>query len=323
MDREHSEGQMIKYPNTANLLIDSGDKISGNVGNFLISKTNEALMNGFFNSISVSEVVMEWFEPNWTGGTVNYAITANGGYTQSGNFQIASGAYFLNCSQFIQLFVNAMNAITATTGLAFANPSLSNTVIPGASSVITLSGPLAGKTTVNLLLSNGSTAGTSQNQSVSRLLTQLLYLYTQPYLNTGATARNLVADTAVIFMPNADMRVYPYLDIVSNDLTYNQKVKDGSTATNNRTVICRWYFAFDNPPFFDELNYPILMGYTPFVLRRLFNNPKQIRWNKEQQVGQLSFQLYDNTGTLFVPNTSNVLSALSTNYLITLQVSES
>jgi hypothetical protein len=65
------------------------------------------------------------------------------------------------------------------------------------------------------------------------------------------------------------------------------------------------------------------MGYTPFVLRRLFNNPKQIRWNKDQQIGQLSFQLYDNFGALFVPDTSTFLTEFNTNYLITLQVSES
>jgi hypothetical protein len=318
MDREHSEGQMIKYPNTANLLIDSGDKKSGNTGNFLISKTNEALMNGFFNSISVSEVVMDWFEPNFTGGTINYAITANGGYSQSGTLVMNPAGYFLNVSQFIQLFINLMNAQTGTTGLAFANASLSNSINPGATSVITLSGPLSGKTTVNLVLTNGSTAGTSQRTGVGRFLTQILLFYT-----TTPSPRNLVSDGVLIYTPNPDMRVYEYLDIVSNDLTYNQRVKDGSTAITNRTVICRWYFAFDNPPLYDNLNYPILMGYTPFVLRRLFNNPKQIRWNKEQQIGQLSFQLYDNFGALFVPDTSTVLNEFNTNYLITLQVSES
>lgn len=100
-----------------------------------------------------------------------------------------------------------------------------------------------------------------------------------------------------------------------NQLTYNQAVKDASTSPNERDVLCRWYFDYDNQTPTDGYGFPILMGYAPFCLRRLFNPPKQIQWETNIPVGNLSFQLYDDDGTL-VPVNSR------TEYLMTLQVSE-
>ena len=102
---------------------------------------------------------------------------------------------------------------------------------------------------------------------------------------------------------------------MSNQLTNNQSVKDASTAANVRDVLVRWYFDYDNQTPTDEYGYPILMGYSPFYLRRLYNPPKQIQWQSNIPVGNLSFQLYNNNGLLqsVVPETQ---------FLMTLQISE-
>jgi hypothetical protein len=57
------------------------------------------------------------------------------------------------------------------------------------------------------------------------------------------------------------------------------------------------------------------MGYRPFNYRRLYNPPKQIRWDNIQPVGNLTFQVYNDQGVLAPMRTT-------TNWLMTLQLSE-
>jgi hypothetical protein len=113
-----------------------------------------------------------------------------------------------------------------------------------------------------------------------------------------------------------DLRLYRYLDFVSPTLTYNQDLKDTSTATYNRDVLCRWYMAEDQPEATDQYGFPILMGYEPFVRRRIFNPPKQIKWDNNIPVGNLVFQVYNDDGELLLP------SEPKTQWLMTLQLSE-
>jgi hypothetical protein len=119
---------------------------------------------------------------------------------------------------------------------------------------------------------------------------------------------------AVIGVP--DLRLYRYLDFVSPTLTYNQDLKDTSTAVYNRDVLCRWYMAEDQPESRDEYGFPILMGYEPFVRRRIFNPPKQIKWDNNIPVGNLVFQVYDDDGQVLIG------SEPKSNWLMTLQLSE-
>lgn len=113
-----------------------------------------------------------------------------------------------------------------------------------------------------------------------------------------------------------DLRLYRYLDFVSPTLTYNQDLKDTSTALYNRDVLCRWYMSEDQPEPTDAYGFPILMGYEPFVRRRIFNPPKQIKWDNSIPVGNLVFQVYDDDGSL-LPQ-----SEAKTQWLMTLQLSE-
>jgi hypothetical protein len=74
--------------------------------------------------------------------------------------------------------------------------------------------------------------------------------------------------------------------------------------------------AWDVEPQYDAYGFPILMGYKKFVVRRLFNPPKQIRWTNNQPLGNIAFQVYDDTGSLLTA------SAEENNWLMTLQFSE-
>ena len=113
-----------------------------------------------------------------------------------------------------------------------------------------------------------------------------------------------------------DIRKYRYIDITCPQLTYAQDLKDNSTQDINRDVLCRWYFAEDTPENVDAYGFPILQGYLPFVRRRIFNPPKQIKWDNNLPLGNLSFQVYDEAGDLLPP------SEEKSQFLMTLQLSE-
>lgn len=112
-----------------------------------------------------------------------------------------------------------------------------------------------------------------------------------------------------------DLRQYRYLDFISPQITYAQDLKDTSTQLINRDVLCRWYMAEDSQESYDQYGYPILMGYEAFVRRRLFNPPKQIKWDNTLPLGNIQFQVYDDNGDL-MPVSSD------SNFLMTLQLSE-
>jgi len=115
-----------------------------------------------------------------------------------------------------------------------------------------------------------------------------------------------------------DLRLYRYIDFVSPNITYAQDLKDSSTQLINRDVLCRWYMAEDQPETRDIYGFPILMGYEPFFRRRLFNPPKQIKWDSNLPLGNIQFQVYDDSGDLLEVSTQ----LPQTNFLLTLQASE-
>jgi len=128
------------------------------------------------------------------------------------------------------------------------------------------------------------------------------------------------------YLTNVDLRAYRYLDFVSSDLTYAQDVKDSSTNAVERDVLCRWYMTYDNAtPQIDAYGFPVLMGYTPFFIRRLYNPPKQIKWDNNLPLGQLNFQVYGaTTGPSRFDQKLVVAPSYDgkSNWLMTLQLSE-
>lgn len=158
-------------------------------------------------------------------------------------------------------------------------------------------------------------------------------------INNSATAWTVVAGrlqaqlglgtVSTTFKPinRPDLRPWRYLDFTSAQLTYNQELKDSSTNAIVRDVLCRWYFAWDESTNVDKYGYAILMGYTPFTARRIFNPPKQIRWDTKQPIGNLAFQVFgmndaNPTGILLSSVYPTATNNLNTNWLMTLQISE-
>jgi hypothetical protein len=246
----------IRQPSTANLMVDSADRDTDNypdAGNFVINK-RQSILNGFFTRIGITEHVLEWSYPNINSDLSNTVLIVNNG---TADFSIVVPSGFYTAEELLDAVVAAGNALPITgVTLSVTAPSGTN--------------PYA------------SLDGTAPFSIVGGNMFFQLFPALAPPLGP-LTSYNIV---------DPDLRPFRYLDFVSEKLTYNQDLKDDATNDQTRNVLTRWYMAYDNPPTVDGYGYPILMGYTQFVLRRTFSPPKQIRWSPEQPIGQLDFQVY-------------------------------
>lgn len=294
----------IRPPATANLMIDSTDRnesIFPSPYEFQITK-RESILNGFFNRIATTEVVLEWCYDNInsSNNALFIDISGVGGNTFSdANYQVQITSGTFNVAQVLAQIVAALNLDTATTGATF-------TLVPSSSNPLGFTGIDCSGAVFNMWPANPVL--------VQKLQTQLDFIdWTD--VPGGEDLRKFT------YLLCPDIRPFRYIDFVSSDITYAQNLKDSSTATIPRDILCRWYFADDSPENLDSCGFPILQGYTSFVRRRIFNPPKQIRWDNNLPIGNLSFQVYDPDGVVLTL-LPGVTTADDTNWLMTLQVSE-
>jgi hypothetical protein len=86
-----------------------------------------------------------------------------------------------------------------------------------------------------------------------------------------------------------------YVDIVCDNLTGVQDVKDSSTSIRSKNVLCRLYFDATSATT-DDTTKPL--GASPFTIYRDFNTPKYIKWEQSLPIGSLTFQVYNDCGYL-------------------------
>ena len=284
------KGVTIRQPSTANFLVDAKDGIQagGSASNFVIAPP-QSLLNGFFTRIGVPEMALEWSEPNISPRYFNNAFDYDvSGYAVQ-NLTILTGNYTVESA--LIAFKNRLNDVSGAVG------NLTWT-LTGANGVATLT-PSSGTAQVRFTGILASLLGLQPNAPFN---------YTQPGASVSTNS----------FGSFQDLRPYRYIDFVSNELTYNQNLKDATTSRRlNRDVLVRWYFDWDEQPNLDGFGFPILMGYTAFRARRQFNTPKQIKWEPNMPIGQVSFQVYPDAGNINTP--INMSSSL---WGMTLQVSE-
>jgi hypothetical protein len=277
----------IRQPSTANLMLDSFDRTTGSAGNFSIQR-NASIMNGFFTRIATTEVVLEWDLPNIT-ANLNDTFKATIGVTE---YTIVLPEGFYTLAQCLDNIVVALNAKAGISGVyTFAISQV------------------GGNLYLTCVLFGTSTPQSYVLETNTTLIQQL-----------GLRINLASASKQIGLVKQPDIRSYRYLDFVSNQLTYAQDLKDSSTAVGNRDVLCRWYLAWDNPPTLDKYGLPILQGYTQFQQRRLFNPAKQIRWEPNLPIGNLSFQVFFNSAG--ASGADILLDDLRFEWLMTLQVSE-
>ena len=130
--------------------------------------------------------------------------------------------------------------------------------------------------------------GEETNQLVSVLKTYRLLGIEQ----NGAIAHPL----ANFYQTQSPSFLYTsFIDIVSNNLTKFQKVKDSDTSVYGRVaLIQRFYLSNVGNPQATSALYAL--GSQPFITTSDLNTPKVIRWNKDETVYNLDFELYDQYG---------------------------
>lgn len=290
--QHQDKGVTIRNPSTANLTIDSNDKSNGSNADFTISRNN-SILNGFFSRIAVEEVVLNWGVGNVITG-INDQITFNvNNYPTPGettSTTITINTSFYTVAEVLNLIVTRLNAF-------YTSPALAFTV--GTGNGITFLGNSSNTFTID----------------VGVLSTQL---FSAANLGVATLNKNVI---------NPVVLAYTYLDFVSNDMTYNQSLKDSTTNPIVRDILYRWYFSWDNvPTALDTYGFPILQGYAPFVCRRALPFPKQIRWERNQPIGNLTFQVYGYNAELESPGTYDMVlpanQAQNMSWAINMLVSE-
>jgi hypothetical protein len=279
------KGQLIRVPSTANLMIDSADRNTTSypsAWDFAITK-NQPYVTGFFSRVGATEVVLEWCEDNISAPNNTVGLLDLSGVLTT--ITIPPGKYTV--AQALNAIVAGFNGSALASG-SVRQFSVSTTKVPG-QVVIDISGLAVGVTGI----------------------TTLFPLWSRLDVAAAANPTN----TLLIVCP--DLRPYRYIDFVSDTLTSVQDVKDASTAAYDRSVLVRWYFSYDEQNLLDQYGFPILMGYTRFCLRRLYNPPKQIKWDTNLPISNLGFQVYNDSGVLLTP-----ASDINTQWLMTLQLSE-
>ena len=254
-----AKGSNIRFPSTANLYIDSADRASGTSADFLINKPQN-ILTGFFTRLAVNEVVMDWSIPNVLASYGNNTFIVTITGTSAGTYTATLFDGFYTVKSALDSIVSQLNTAIGTTRFSIV-------------------------TSVDLGIFLTIASGT-YNVTPTTLSTQL-------DISDPATleTNKQIKDPRILNTK--------YIDIVSQNLTYNQDLKDASTSQNVRDVVFRWFLAWDNEATYDAYGFPILQGYKPFLQRRSIAFPKQIKWDNIQPIGQLGFQLYDSKGALF------------------------
>ena len=268
-------GTTIRNPSTANLLIDSEDRpTTQSSADFIIQKNN-SILNGFFSRIAVAEVILNWSVPNVSIKTNNNVFSINIDGVGQFNAPLIDGIYTV--AQALDVVVVALNALDD---------------LPGDDKFIIDTTALIGGPHVFL---------------TTTALSQVFTIVDTPLARQLGFTRfdgmpGVISDTAIPILGAPFLLPYRYIDFVSHELTYNQALKDATTNTYDRTVLYRWYFAWDESPALDAYGFPILQGYTRFCARRDIAFPKQIRWENNMPIGQVSFQVYNDQGALLLPS---------------------
>lgn len=246
---------------------------------------NESLFNGFFSRLAVTEFRMYWTLPNihvaWGNNTLTYYEATTPAFH---TITIPNGFYDLqDLMVTIEALVRADGVLTNF--LAVANTDGSSSYGTGDSQTFYWVAP----------------------STQTRTLYDMLNLITKgiPLIPQATTQQGGIAN----------LKSTDFVDVVSPQLTYNQDLKDGSTAPVLRDMLVRIYLDDANRSpcrvqtnLFDASGNPAgrqvpqsdptdsITGACPFMLYRQFPYPKQVKWIPEQPLGNVTFELYDDQG---------------------------
>lgn len=312
LDEIEDRGVTVRPSSTIIFGVDSSDRYASlqdksngtsSPYSFNIQK-GEALLNGFFTRIALAELVFPYYIPNINIKTDYIILNDNGTIAPLLMFPV-TGFYTP------QEMAGVMEAqLQAATG----NVALTVTYVGGRFYFNT-------NTVDTIAFDRGSFA--SPGAKIGEF--QLFDL-----LNFGP--QNKIPSTTQVSGVTR-CRYTEYIDIVCSQLTYNQDLKDGSSDPVVRDMIARIYLEDEDDkviPVWNTNTNEVIMptdyqipGTYPFTIHRQFRNPKMIKWERTQPLGNLTFEVYDDKGVILSP-LQGVLQADNTmpDWRMTLLISE-
>jgi len=251
---------------------------------FTIRK-NQSIMNGFFTRIGVTQVRFPWIIPN-----VNFSTCKILFVTAAATYPITITVGFYTPENLAAALQAAIRAIPGGAFSTFTVTYGDFTSLPrfrfdAQSGVDFTFAPMPSNYTPGPLF---YPYAESRRQLYDLL--GLTYLITaNPSFSVSPLKPNFTGGDTLCQYTN-------YVDIVCSDITLNQNLKDDSTSTKAFDTLCRLYVTAPDQGLLPGADGFAPPGTTPQVLYNDYNNPKQIRWNAVQPIGQLRFQVTDDQG---------------------------
>ena len=328
----------VRPSSTALLTIDSEDRYKDYIEaranpsspyNFSIRK-NENLMSGFFTRLAVTEINFPWTIPNINEktDTILVGISVSGGPVVSYTLTIPQGFYTPS-----ELAVTLQNDIAD-----LSNSLVGFTMTYGIRDGFTGDEPVFEYNTndANVLIKFNPVP---YNTSIYPYNSQSKQLFD---LLGFAGANSILQET--LYGGYTLCQAIRYIDIVCNQLTSVSALKDQTSQTVARDMLCRIYLG-DGGGSGQSTTRASAIDYTdasgtitnafcppgcaPMTIYRNFTLPKQIQWIPNQNIpGFLQFQVYDDAGDLLdtsiVPPNIPIgdYTDLNTNWSMTILVSE-
>jgi hypothetical protein len=302
---------------------------------------------GYMTRLALTEVSMEWATPNVN----DYNNTLTVGYYNNANvlqgivrIQLANGFYTgARLGYWIMTQLNANATLDAFFGndtfSVYYGDNLCNTFLALAGTTQPVREP---KFTIETSSANGRFAFLPFSKNYPGLpslrddLTNMMGL--TPSRNPQPAYKQFIGGYA-------SLQYTPFVDIVSNLLTKNQNIRDGTSSKANKTssILARVYLANENftarqatcvyeavTGDLDILNSADnAIGTAPGTLRREFVFPKQIMWNNTENVDVIDIEVLDYRGNpLFyqptsIEETADSLQIVNTaDFFFTLQATE-
>jgi len=315
--------QTIRQPSSAILAIDSEDRYKDYIDadanptspyDFTITKAQN-LLAGFFTRLGVTEVVFPWAIPNVNAKTNRMLYTYQiGAAPPVTNVLTSAGIGFYKPAELaarIQADISAVVGVpfSFTYGGGGASPFGNRVALPFFQYNI---GP---GNTISFTPMTPDSAEYPYPATTKQLFDLLGF-------TTAGNSQPLQLGAGEFTYCQATK----YVDIVCQQLTNNQAVKDSMSQPIVRDTLCRIYIADStgtnqstiSPA--DPLFCPV--GCAPTTLYRNFTVPKMIQWTPNQNIpGYLRFEIYDDGGSP-LSSSLNIPTFGTMDWQMTLLVSE-
>jgi len=249
---------------------------------------NEALMNGFFTRVGVSEIVFPTAAlPNINPKTDTINVT----YQTGGSPAVSTSAFKLTNG----FYTPSVLASTITSAVRSLYPGLSSFQMQYGVGNVPNFAYTTNSTLAVLFAPNPENTQAYPYSANTRQLYDLLGMTYYPNSQLASTT------TFTAITNCQDSRFY---DVVCSQLTLNQAVKDSSSQQVVRDSLCRIYIADGNSqntvqPADPDYTPP---GTAPTTVYRNFTKPKEIQWLPNQSIpGNITIQVYDDDGNIVAP----------------------